>query len=106
MVPNRATHHIYSLMTLSHVKLVHAVTFMKYLAGVVSLIFLPKTLICNKITFLASSSLNVAESAVNELIKSISKKFTYHCLLKKFQELVTNDELHKFTKILISIVFY
>ena len=76
MVPNHATHHIYFLMTLSHVKLVHAVTFMKYLAGVVSLIFQPKTLICNKITFLASSSLNVAESAVSELIKSISKKFT------------------------------
>ena len=38
MIPNR-------------VKLVRPVTFMKYLAGVVSLIFLPKALIWNKITF-------------------------------------------------------
>ena len=36
-------------MTLNRVKLRRAVTFMKYLASVVSLIFLPKTLIWNKI---------------------------------------------------------
>ena len=39
------------LMTLNHVKLGRAVTFRKYLASVVSLIFLQKTLICNRITF-------------------------------------------------------
>ena len=48
-------------MTLNWVKVVRAVTFMKYLASVVSLIFLPKTLIWNKITFSASVSLNFAE---------------------------------------------
>ena len=51
-----------------------AVTFTKYLISVDSLIFLPKTLIWNKITFLALNSLNLAELVVNELIKSISKK--------------------------------
>ena len=39
-------------MTLNRVKLGRTITFMKYLAIVVSLIFLPKTLIWNKITFL------------------------------------------------------
>ena len=38
-------------MTLNRGKLRHAVTFMKYLAGVVSLIFPLKTFIWNKITF-------------------------------------------------------
>ena len=38
-------------MTFNNVKLGRAVTFMKYLARVVSLIFLPKTLNWNKITF-------------------------------------------------------
>ena len=38
-------------MTLNHVKPGRAATFMKYLASVVFLIFLPKTLIWNKITF-------------------------------------------------------
>ena len=37
-------------MTLNRVKLACAVTLMKYLANAVSLIFLPKTLIWNKIT--------------------------------------------------------
>ena len=58
-------------MTLNRVKLGRAVTFMKYLASAVSLIFLPKTLIWNKITFLASSSLNFSELVENELMKSI-----------------------------------
>ena len=62
-------------MTLNHVKLGRAVTFMKYFASVVSLIFLPKTLIWNQITFLVSNSLNFAELVKNELRKSISKKF-------------------------------
>ena len=38
-------------MTLNRVKLGRAVIFMKYLAGVVSLRLLPKTLIWNKITY-------------------------------------------------------
>ena len=38
-------------MTLNHDKLGRAVTFMKYLASVVSLIFLPKILTWNKIPF-------------------------------------------------------
>ena len=38
-------------MTLNRVKLGRAVTFIKYLASVVSLIFLALTLIWNKITF-------------------------------------------------------
>ena len=63
-------------MTLNRVKLGCAVTFMKYLASVVPLIFLPKTLNWNKITFLSSNLLNLAELAVNELMKSISKKIT------------------------------
>ena len=57
-------------MTLNRVKLGGAVTFMKYIAGVVSLIFLPKTLVCNKITF----SANFAEIKENDLMKCISKK--------------------------------
>ena len=42
---------------------------MKYLARVVFLIFLPKTLNWNKITFPASNWLNLAELVVNELLK-------------------------------------
>ena len=57
-------------MTLNRLKLGGAVTFMKYIAGVVSLIFLPKTLVWNKITF----SANFAEIKENDLMKSISKK--------------------------------
>ena len=61
-------------MTLNPVKLGSAVTIMKYLAGVVSLIFLPKTLIWNKITLWLSNLLNLEELVVNKLTKSISKK--------------------------------
>ena len=75
-------------MTLNRVKLGRAVTFMKYLASVISLIFLPKTLIWNKITFPASNLPNLAEPVVNELMKSIYKKNyqyffcpIYHCLM-------------------------
>ena len=76
-------------MTLNRVKLGRIVTFMKYLASVVSLTFLPKALIWNKIAFPASNSLNFAELVENELMKSISKKFyqysffypVYRCLL-------------------------
>ena len=62
-------------MTLNRVKLGHTVTFMKHLASVISLIFLAKTLIWNKITFLASNLLNLAEPVINEPVKSIYKKF-------------------------------
>ena len=48
--------------------------FMKCHASVVSLIFLPKTLIWNKTRFLASISLILAEVMVNEPMKSISKQ--------------------------------
>ena len=76
-------------MTLNRVKLGRAVTFMKYLASVVTLIFLSKTLIWNKMMFPASNSLNFAELVENELMKNISKKFyqysffypIYCCLL-------------------------
>ena len=61
-------------MTFNRVKLGRAVTSMKYLTSVVSLIFLPITLIGNKITFPASNSLNFAELLENQLMKSISKK--------------------------------
>ena len=61
-------------MTLNRVKLVRAVTFMKYPASVIRLIFLPKTLIWNKITFPASNLLNFALLLENEIMKSISKK--------------------------------
>ena len=63
-------------MTFRRVKLGHAVTFVKYPASVVSLMFLTKTLIWNKITFLASNSMNLAELVANEPMKSIYKKLT------------------------------
>ena len=61
-------------MTLNGLKLRRAVTFMKYLASVTSLIFLLKTLIWNKIMFPASNMLNFAELMKYEVIKSTSKK--------------------------------
>ena len=63
-------------MNLNRVKLGRSITFMKYLTSVVSLIFLPKTLIWNKITFPTSNSLNFAELMENQLMKSIFKKIT------------------------------
>ena len=60
-------------MTLNRAKLGHAVTFMKQLASVVSLIYLPKSLVWNKITFPESNKLNFAELVENVLMKSISK---------------------------------
>ena len=61
-------------MTLNRVKLGCAVTFMKDVASAVSLKFLPKALIWNKITFPTSNLLNLAELVKNELMKSISNK--------------------------------
>ena len=82
---------IFHLMTLNRVKLgsfYETVTLMKYLASVVSLIFLSKILIWNKITFPASTSLNSVERVENVLMKTISIKIyqfsffypTYCCL--------------------------
>ena len=76
-------------MSLNSVKLGRAVTFMKYLASVVSLIFLAKTLIWNKVTFSISNFLNLAELVTKEPMKSIYKKIyqypffylIYHCLI-------------------------
>ena len=98
-------------MTLNLVKLGRAVTFIKYLDSVVSSIFLALTLIWNKITFPAKNTLNLAQLVVNKPTNRIYKKnnrysffcLIYHCLMYKFQELITK-ELHKFIKILISIV--
>ena len=61
-------------MTLNCVKIGRVVTLMKYLASVGSLIFLAKTLIWNKIMFLALNLLNFAELVENESLKSINKK--------------------------------
>ena len=63
-------------MTLNRGKLGHVVTFLKYLASVVSLIFVAETLIWNKITFRASNSLNLAELVINEPMMNMYKKFT------------------------------
>ena len=60
-------------MTLNRVKLGCAV-----LATVVTLRFLTKTLIWNKIIFPASNLPNFAELIKNELMKIISKKFYQH----------------------------
>ena len=48
-------------MTLNRLKLGRSVTFMKYLASVVSLIFPVKTLIWNKINFPTSNLLNLSD---------------------------------------------
>ena len=76
-------------MTLNCVKIGRAITFMKYLAREVSLIFLAKTLVWNKFTFAASNLLNLAELVVSEPMKSIYNKnyqysfsyFIYHYLM-------------------------
>ena len=61
-------------MVLNRVKLGRTVTFMKYFAGVVSLIFLSKTLIWNNIMFTTSNSLEFVGLVENGLMRSISKK--------------------------------
>ena len=62
-------------MNLNRVKVRCVVTFMKYVSCVVSLILLSKTLICNKITFNQSNSLNPAELVVMSLRRVSPKKF-------------------------------
>ena len=59
-------------MVLNRVKLGRAVTFMKYLAGALSLIYLAKTLIWNRVTFPTSNSLNFADLVI--LIEYLRKK--------------------------------
>ena len=61
-------------MTLNCVKVGRAVTVIKYLASVVSLTFLAKISIWNKIMFPTSNMLNFAELVENESLKSICKK--------------------------------
>ena len=76
-------------MTYNRLKLGRTVTFMKYLASVVSLIFLAKTLIWNKINFPTLNLMNLAELVENEPMKSIYQKIyqnsffclIYHCLM-------------------------
>ena len=58
-------------MTPNCVKLGRAVTFMKYLASLVSLIFVAKTLIWDKITFPASNLWNIVELVENEPLQKI-----------------------------------
>ena len=58
-------------MTVNRLKLGRTVSFMKYLASVVSLIFLVKTLIWNKINFPTSNLLNLSDMVKNEFLKSL-----------------------------------
>ena len=76
-------------MSLNRVKLGRAVTFIKYLASVVALIFLALTLIWNKIMSLAQNTLNLAQLVVNNSMNSAYKNNNqysffcsiYHCLM-------------------------
>ena len=71
-------------MTLNRLKLGRAVTFMKYLASLVSLISLVKTLIWNKINFPTLNLMNLAELAENEPMKSIYQRIyqnSFFCLI-------------------------
>ena len=60
-------------MILYSEKLECAITFIKYIAGAVPLIFPPKTLIRNKIVLPASNLLKVLELLKNEQVKNLSK---------------------------------
>ena len=76
-------------MNFNRVKTWCAVTFMKQLASVVTLIFLLKTLIWNKIMFPTLNLLNFAELVENELMKSISTKFLpIFFFLSNFSQLI------------------
>ena len=76
-------------MTFNHLKLGRPVTFMKYLASVVFLILLAKSLIWNKINFPTFNLLNLAELVENEPMKTIYQNIyqnpflclIYHCLM-------------------------
>ena len=77
-------------MALNQVKVGCAFTFMKCLATVVSLIFLPKTLIWNKIMFPASNSLNFAELVGNENLKKEKKILPIFLFLSNISLLIGN----------------
>ena len=71
-------------MTLNRLKLGRAVSFIEYIASVVSLIFLAKTLIWNKINFPTLNLMNLAELVENEPMKSIYQKIYqnyFFCLI-------------------------
>ena len=63
---------------MNRVKLGREVTFAKYLASVVCLVFPLESLIWNEITFPATNSPNLAKLMVNELMNSVSKKVNQH----------------------------
>ena len=87
-------------MTLNRVKLGRTFIFMKHLASLVSLIFPPKTLIWNKITFPASNLLNFAELVKNQLIKCISKKLPTFFFLSNLSLLIKGlDNFKKFLSV-------
>ena len=74
-----------------NLKVGRAVIFVKYLNSVVSLIFLPKTLIWNKILFSASNSPNFTELVENKPMKSISKaNYQYIFFLSNLLLLIVN----------------
>ena len=68
-------------MILDNAKLGGAFIFMKDLACVVTLIFLPKTSIWNKMVFLESNSLKLVGLAVNPLKETISKDINQYSFL-------------------------
>ena len=74
-------------MTLNYIKLGRAV---KYLASVVSLMFLQETLIWNKITLRLSNLLNLSELVLSELTKNLSE-LVLNELTKNLSELVLNE---------------
>ena len=79
-------------MTLNRLKLGRVVTFIKYIASVVSLIFRALALIWNKITFPASNTLNLAKLVVNEPMNNIYKK-----LLKDYITLQKSSSVYSFS---------
>ena len=71
-------------MTANRLKLGCAVTFMKYLASVVPLIFLKKPLIWNKINYSTLNLMGLAEPVENEPMKCIYQKLhqnLFFCLI-------------------------
>ena len=70
------------LMILNHVKLGPAVTFTKYRTMVISLIFLPKIIIWNKMAFPPRNLLKLAELEVNELKITFSRNINQYLFLQ------------------------
>ena len=75
-------------MTLNREKVGRSVSFVKYLSGVVSLMFLPKTLIWNKITFPASNLLNFAELGKMNLCRVSPKNLSIFLFLSNLSPLI------------------